>query len=164
MLTAMETVGDRLKKCREAAQPKITQQALAAAIGVTRSAIAQVEGGLSNSLNAENITKAAQFLGKNPLWLATGQGPENASSVVSDALDALPEENRQQVFDFLLYQIDRAETGVLNEKPGRYADMIERIKADMVRRRASEVRPPDRLRPEKGAQKGGTRSKTKKML
>lgn len=161
MLTGMESVGDRLKCCREAA--KLTQQALADAIGVTRSAIAQVEGGISNSLNAENITKAATRLGKNPLWLATGEGPEDASSAVSDALDALPPENRQQAFDFILYQLDRAETNVLNDRPGRYLSMIDRIKTDMERRKkdAAEKKPVSRLPSETPASRA---PKAKKLI
>lgn len=163
MLTVMDTVGDRIKRCREAVKPKLTQQALAVAIGVTRSAIAQVEGGLSNSLNAENITKAAQFLGKNPLWLATGEGPENASNAVNDALDAMPDANRQQTFDFILYQFEKTKD-IYSERPGEYANMIERIKADMERRKANEQKPADRLRetPEDRAPK--RRSKTRKLI
>lgn len=144
MLTDMESVGDRLRRLREEREPKVTQTALAKAIGVTRSAIAQVESGTSNSLNAENITKAAKFFGRNPLWLATGDGPEYASDAVSDALDALPDEGRQQTLDFLLYQIERAKH-VFTERPGGYTRMIERITQDMQRRKSADARSGSRL-------------------
>lgn len=163
MLTDMETVGTRLKRCRQAA--KMTQEAVGKAIGATRSAIAQVELEISNSLNAENIARAAKLFGKNALWLATGEGPEDASDALNEALDALPDGPRQQAFDFLLYQIDKARE-IYSDRPGHYADMIERIKADMDRRKkdaAAEVRAPDRLRDTHDPKRPAD-SKTRKLL
>lgn len=165
MLTAMEeTVGDRIKRLREERQPRLTQEALAKAIGVTRSAIAQVEGGISNSLNAENITKAARYFGRNPLWLATGEGPEFASDAVSEALDALPDDNRQQAFDFILYQVEKAKH-VFSERPADYTRMIERITKDMERRKnsAPEPKPVSRLVEDPDADPAPV-SRTKKLI
>lgn len=136
MLTGMiETVGERLKKAREAAG--LSQQQLAEQIGATRSAIAQVEGGLSNSLNAENLAKAARKLGKTAVWLATGEGPESSSEVLSDALSALNDDDRQAAFDFILYKIDRASPAyIAQERAHHYTDMIERLKSDMRNRKS----------------------------
>lgn len=147
MLTGMETVGDRIKRLRLAVQPRLTQAALAKAIGCTRSAIAQVEGGMSNSLNAENIAKAAQYFGRNSVWLATGEGPEYPSDAVSEALEALPVEGRQQTLDFIFYQIERAKD-VFTDRPGGYTRMIERITKDMQRRKSADesaVPPASRI-------------------
>jgi len=134
MLAIMDKVGDRLKRAREAAG--LTQQQLAEKIGATRSAIAQVEGGMTNSLNAENLAKAAKELGKAAVWLANGEGPEQGLDAMGDALMHMSEEDRQQVFDFVLYKIERAPVPyTAQEKAQSYAAMIERLKKDMSERK-----------------------------
>lgn len=133
--THLITVGDRLKASRE--QAGLSQTELATEIGATRSAIAQVESGISTSLNAENLAKAAQRLGKSAVWLATGQGEENSTELIGEMMADMPEDDRQQVFDFILYKLEKATPHYAEEKTAtRYADMIERIKADMIKRKA----------------------------
>lgn len=134
MLSAMaETVGERLRRARDEAG--LTQEQLAQDIGATRSAISQVELGISNSLNAENLTKAAQRTGKNPKWLATGEGPENDPSALGAILQEFSDDTRQQTFDFIEYQIDRAKDTLGADKVNSYHKMIERIKADMAKKK-----------------------------
>lgn len=129
-----QTVGERLKISREKAG--LSQQQLADQIGATRSAIAQVEGGTSNSLNAENLAKAARALRKNAVWLATGEGPETDVGALGETLGALTEEDRQQVFDFILYKIERTPVPYMAKETAKsYGDMIERMKADMAKKR-----------------------------
>lgn len=128
---AIQTLGTRLRRSRDEAN--LSQDALAKAIGATRSAISQAELGMSHSLNAENLIRAALRMGKSPLWLSTGEGPENSTEAIGRAMSELPDEKRQQAFDFVLYQVDRAKD-VLGERSADYMKMIERIRADMEKR------------------------------
>jgi transcriptional regulator with XRE-family HTH domain len=138
MLTCMvTTVGERLKRAREEA--KLSQQELAVKIGVTRSAIAQVESGISNSLNAENLTKAARELGKNAVWLASGEGEEHSFDTLAEAIQEMPAEQSQQSFDFIIYQIQNNVVPYLEEpKARKYVDMIDRLKRDRERLRKGD--------------------------
>lgn len=137
MLTGMESVGERLKRSRESAG--LSQQELADEIGATRGAIAQVESGISGSLNAENLTKAARRLGKSAVWLATGEGQESSIDALGDALAALPEDDRQQAFDFIVYKIERAMPAYIEQDRAKtYTDMIERLKKDLTDKRSDK--------------------------
>lgn len=144
ILAAMESVGDRLKRAREAAG--LSQEALAQKIGATRSAIAQVESGISNSLNAENLAKAAQALRRSAVWLATGSGPEHHMESLGEVLAHLPDTDQRQIFDYILYKIERANVPYVAESGASYASMIESLKADFERLRSSgngeAVAPP----------------------
>jgi transcriptional regulator with XRE-family HTH domain len=138
MLVAMQraignSVGDRLRQSRE--QAGLSQSQLAEEIGATRSAIAQVEAGISNSLNAENLAKAAQRLGKSAVWLATGDGPELSFDALGVVFAAMSAEDRQAAFDFIEYKIERPTVPYVSEKSAAsYTAMIERLKDDMTRR------------------------------
>lgn len=136
----MQTVGERLRRARE--QAGMTQEQLAREIGATRSAIAQVESGTSTSLNAENLAKAARCLGKSAVWLATGEGEEVAFDAIGQALSALTQDDQKQVFDFILYKIERGAVPYAQQNGASYAAMIQRLKADMEARRTPETNPP----------------------
>jgi transcriptional regulator with XRE-family HTH domain len=139
----MESVGDRLRRAREAA--KLSQEALAQKIGVTRSAIAQVEGGISNSLNAENLARAAQALRKSSMWLATGQGAEHPTDILTEVLGHLPNTDQREILDYILYKVERATVPYAAQNGASYATMIEALKADFERLRSTpegESNPP----------------------
>ena len=75
-------LGDRIKKARG----KMTQQAVASAVGVTREAVSQWESGITKGLKIPNLFKLAKVLKKNAEWLGTGQGAEEPStSMISTA-------------------------------------------------------------------------------
>lgn len=134
MLTYMDSVGDRLRRARAAAD--ISQDDLAKRIGATRSAIAQVESGISGSLNAENLVKAAHVLGKSANWLATGEGPEDSLEVIAEAITALPPVAFEQTCDLLIYNIEKASPAFIKQDVANsYVKMIERLKDDMVARK-----------------------------
>ncbi len=63
---------ERVRTARKTA--RLTQEALAEAIGVSRPAITQWEDGTVKSLDAGNAVRAARILGVDELWLATGEG------------------------------------------------------------------------------------------
>lgn len=138
-LTCMETVGERLRRSREAAG--LSQEQLGSYIGATRSAVAQVELGISNSLNAENLAKAAHRLGKNAVWLATGEGEETSLEPLGEALNALPERDREEIFKFIRYKITTVMVPyATNEKAASYAAMVDNLVADMQHRQATKAK------------------------
>ncbi|MCX2780903.1 LexA family protein [Microbulbifer thermotolerans] len=68
----MKTIGERLRLARKEA--KLTQQQLAQHMGVTKSAISQVELGISKGLSHASLVRACRALDLNPEWLSLGKG------------------------------------------------------------------------------------------
>lgn len=133
----MDTVGDRLRTARLAAG--LSQQQLADVIGATRSAIAQVEGGITNSLNAENLAKAAKHLGKTAVWLATGEGPEDGEAMLNEVMHALPGDAQVQILDQLIYRIEKAAPAYIEQtRATSYVQMIEALKKDLRERKSGD--------------------------
>lgn len=64
---------DRLRLAMEHAQ--VGREALRAKLKVSRVAVDKLLDGRSKSMSAENCAHAAQFLGVDMYWLATGAGP-----------------------------------------------------------------------------------------
>lgn len=65
-------VGGRIKWLR--GSKKMSQQKLAAAVGVKQSTISDIENLRSNSPNAANLMKIAAALEANPSYITTGKG------------------------------------------------------------------------------------------
>jgi hypothetical protein len=69
-------------------------------------------------------------------WLMTGHGPKREGHadtkvvVLDEALDSMPEDDRQQVFDFIEYKIHRNENLFVGERLTRYMTMIDAFKRD----------------------------------
>ncbi len=79
-LSNMGSTGERIKEARLQAQ--LTQQDLADAAGVSRSAVAQWETGETKHLRPENLFNIAERIGCSPKWLITGKGPkQNISDI-----------------------------------------------------------------------------------
>ena len=68
-------IGQRIKQARLAHKPKITQQQLAVAVGVSQPAVTQWETGESRTLEGENLVLVARALGVTTDWLLYGTGP-----------------------------------------------------------------------------------------
>lgn len=133
MKKAIDTIGDRIRQTRESL--KMTQEQLGKAAGISASAISQIETGASKSTHVENIFPIARALRKNPEWLITGKGPEAPLMDIVDAITELPDDNPQQVLDFLSYRWERAENFIASDKVARYMAMISNFKDDLDRRR-----------------------------
>lgn len=71
--------GDRLQLAMDMA--KASRKDLAGSLGVSVQAVGDVLRGKSSAFTAENNSKAAQFLGVDPNWLATGEGEMNAAQL-----------------------------------------------------------------------------------
>jgi transcriptional regulator with XRE-family HTH domain len=69
-------------------------------------------------------------------WLMTGQGAKREGHadtkviVLGEALESMPEDDRQQAFDFIEYKIRRSETLFAGERLARYLTMIDAFKKD----------------------------------
>jgi SOS-response transcriptional repressor LexA len=72
------TIGHRIKKAREGL--KMSQDELAAAIGVTRPAVSQWEDGTSNP-RSKRIPSIAEALGADPVWLTHGTKRKGAAQM-----------------------------------------------------------------------------------
>ena len=69
------SIGQRIKQARLAHKPKMTQQQLADAVGVSRPAVTQWETGDNRMLEGDNLVRVAQALGVTTEWLLYGTGP-----------------------------------------------------------------------------------------
>ena len=73
---ALETLADRLKHARE--QARKTQTQLAEEIGVSRSAISQIEKGHTREIHMSTLAGLEKALGVRGDWLTTGVGAMRA--------------------------------------------------------------------------------------
>ncbi len=63
----------------------MTQLQLAGAIGITDTAISQIERGYSKSFSGANLLRAAAVLDVNPLWLVEGKGEIDSAITATKA-------------------------------------------------------------------------------
>ncbi len=80
-------IGQRIKQARLARKPKITQQQLADAVGVSRPAVTQWETGETKALEGENLDRVARALGVTTEWLLYGASSPPTPAKVAVAND-----------------------------------------------------------------------------
>ena len=83
----MNTLGERIRIARK--EKKITQEQLAKAIGVTKSAISQLETGITSSIDGVKLLLLAEKLNKSAQWFATGVNDDPPKYQVTNAHEAL---------------------------------------------------------------------------
>lgn len=81
-LVDMETMGERLRAEREAAE--LTQQQLATEAGVTKQAISQIESGATKNPEASTLEPICRRLNVNLRWLQSKIGPKRPSEAATD--------------------------------------------------------------------------------
>lgn len=86
------TTGDRIAQRLE--RTGSSQADLARACGITASAICQWIGS-DTKIRPANLVAAADFLGCEIRWLATGEGPEEMGVSANAILATLDEESRE---------------------------------------------------------------------
>lgn len=86
-ITAM-TLGVRLRQARTRLNPKVGQEDVAKAAGLTRSRISQIESG-GSELMAEPAIRIADALKVNVRWLVMGEGPMEGESPPPQAPEGL---------------------------------------------------------------------------
>lgn len=109
--------GLRLQAAMDNHRPPRTRKEVAEALGISVQALGLVLRGKTKSLTAENNARAADYLGVDPTWLATGEGdmlPTNEANIASEPgpLRLVP----------LLSQVNA----------GMYKEIIERGDAEMI--------------------------------
>jgi transcriptional regulator with XRE-family HTH domain len=107
------------------------QSALAAQFNVSPNAARKwlLGNGLPELEVAIRLAKWGQV---NLEWLLTGRGPkrgaivETKSLVLGEAIEELPEADRQQALDFVRYKLERSSTALLSgERLTRYMTMLD---------------------------------------
>lgn len=73
----------RIKQLRREA--KMSQRSLAKLVGVSQSAIAQIESGNTKALKAETLLRLSAALQANPYYIMTGRGTRETTPVTGDA-------------------------------------------------------------------------------
>lgn len=101
----------------------------------------------TGQISRANATEVARILGVS-LDALLGGG-QSGRAQIGDAIDSLPEEQQQQVLDFIRYKIERSEDFIASEKAAHYMKMIDRIKADMEGRKGRDSPPKTPPRPTK---------------
>lgn len=132
---AQHTIGERIAAIRTA--KGLSQADLARAAGLTRSAISQVESGMTKSPSAENVFRIADALGVDARELTFGPGgkPASIEHQIADLLQMLPDDIKQEPLDFTMYKIEKSEGLIASEQMGRYLTMIGKIRDDMAKKR-----------------------------
>ena len=92
-------IGNRLRQRREAKD--MTQQQLAAKVGMRQSAISAIEREIATSAGASNLLKICAVLDTNPQWMLTGKGDPDLDSFlpsdedISNIKESLSEDDRR---------------------------------------------------------------------
>lgn len=91
-LAYMETMSDRIIQALKDVQKN--QSELARHVGVQSPSVNDWISGKTKTIKGQNLLRAAEFLGVNPLWLAEGKGPKSAASLktVRYAIDEFAED------------------------------------------------------------------------
>lgn len=135
-ITNVNSIAERLKQSRES--KGLTQSELGGLAGVSQGTIGNIESGLRK--NPRELLALAKALGKNPEWLKSGKGPENAdvaatpgpwalSAEVGVQIAAMPEQDR-----FFLENVIR---GLLKMQPLAQLDTADppNVESNSVRSR-----------------------------
>jgi len=89
----------------------------------------------SGGITPDNARIIAEYFDVTPGWLLFG---ESAAAKIEDLVRDLPGDGAQQALDFLEYKTERASEFMAAEKLARYMSMIERIRADLHKRKNSD--------------------------
>ncbi|MBL0142631.1 MAG: helix-turn-helix transcriptional regulator [Betaproteobacteria bacterium] len=84
----IETFGERLKRLRE--EKQVSVSSLAKHLGISRSAVSQLESGESKGMKPANLLSAAELLGVDPKTLLYGENVDRgAATAATSALAAV---------------------------------------------------------------------------
>lgn len=85
----------------------------------------------------EKLIAICEWAGVNLNWLTLGTGPKRTdtvdtkSLVLGEAIESMPEDERQQVLDFITYKFERSSAPLFaGERMARYLKMIDAFKRD----------------------------------
>ena len=81
------TLGGRVRMLRE--YRKLTQAELGRKVGVSQSALAQVESGMTQTIKGNTLLRLAAALEANPRWIMSGKGEPMQLDAPGDASEML---------------------------------------------------------------------------
>ena len=81
------TLGARVRMLRE--YRKMTQTELGKKVGVSQSALAQVESGMTQTIKGNTLLRLAAALEANPRWIMSGKGEPLQMDAPGDAVEML---------------------------------------------------------------------------
>ena len=99
-MRSINSLGRRIRDQRKARG--MTQEQLAARVGIGQPALSSIETGDSKWLRGGNLLRIAAALDVDPLWLETGHGdprpaPIPADYTIHDVYSALTDDNRRRL-------------------------------------------------------------------
>lgn len=80
-------IKDRIKQLRESSGLKVTE--LGRRIGITKSAISQIEAGTTKEPKATHVHRLAVFFGVSTDWLITGKGSKKRVTLSEEEYDLI---------------------------------------------------------------------------
>lgn len=115
------TIGERVTQAREAAGLTIAE--LARRVGISRSAIGQIEAGTTKSPTAGNLQKIADKTGVRFKWLLDGKGSMKESPKVDAAV------NQVETTAAIQSPSVTVRDGVMTEEEAKLLDVYNRLSA-----------------------------------
>ncbi|WP_171939048.1 helix-turn-helix domain-containing protein [Herbaspirillum rubrisubalbicans] len=119
----MTTLSERIEKILSE-HPALGQSGLAEAAGASKSVVNQWMDGKIKSMRLDYALKIERRLGYDHVWLVLGEGFEIMTqrkswpfSVSLEAVEALPEESKQAIGEFLEYQVSKWRNGPSLKSP-----------------------------------------------
>jgi transcriptional regulator with XRE-family HTH domain len=124
--TSEEAIARRLRDGMDAA--RVTNSQLAEASGISVQGVG--DWLRTGKISRDRLPAISKAIKRSIDWLLTGESP------IDDVIDALPPSDQQQVFDFILYKVEKAPTPYISQELAKdYVEMIERPKKDMQKRK-----------------------------
>jgi len=133
MVTSLgSAISDALERLKK------TQFWLAETVGVSPQAVTKwIQTG---KINRQNAIEVARVLRISVDTLVGGA--QSANEQIGQAIEALPDDQQQQVLDFIQYKIERSEAFMTQERAAHYLKTIAKIRSDMAQREGGNDSPP----------------------
>ena len=128
---ARETFATRFEKLRGGMSYQALSDAIYRKTRQRVSAQAMHKWTRGGGIGPDKLKLLAEFFDVSEVWLMYGD-PKVSS--LDEAVGALPDASRQEVFDFIEYKFARAENMIAGDSAGEYLAMIDRIRRDMKER------------------------------
>ena len=137
MVKNSDTFADRFEKLRDGMSFQALSDAIHRKSGTRISPQGMHKWAKGGGIDPTSLRLVASFFGVNEAWLMFGEGDQARGASLEDAINDLGPESGQAVLDFFRYKIDTAESLVASDKLAHYVAMIERISADMEKKKKS---------------------------